>query len=44
VVEIKVMALACVAMIEKAMAYHGMEWLASMYFRTVFDPRPRQVP
>ncbi len=38
------MALACVAMIEKAIAYHGIELLASMYFLTVFDPRPRHVP
>jgi hypothetical protein len=40
----KVMALACVAMIEKAMAYHGMVRPATMYFFIVFDPRPRQVP
>jgi hypothetical protein len=38
------MALACVAMIENAIAYHGIEFPASMYFLTVFDPRPRHVP
>jgi hypothetical protein len=43
-VEINVIALACVAMIEKVIAYHGIEFPARMYFWTVFDPRPRHVP
>jgi hypothetical protein len=38
------MALACVAMMENAIAYHGIEWPASMYLLTVFDVRPRQIP
>jgi hypothetical protein len=44
VVEMNVMALAWVAIIEKAIAYHGIELLASTYFLTVFDPCPRHVP
>ena len=40
VVEMKVTALACVAMMESAMAYHGMVLPANRYFFMVSLPRP----
>ena len=40
----KVMALACVAMMERPMAYHGMVLPASRYWFTVLLPRPFQSP
>ena len=40
----KVMALACVAMIESAMAYQGIVLPASRYLSTVSEPRPRHSP
>ena len=39
-----VMALACVAMIDSAMAYHGIVWPASRYLLTLLDPRDRHRP
>ena len=43
-VEMKVIALACVAMMESAIAYHGMVLPASRYLCVVSLPRPRYRP